>query len=130
MVYDTNEWTNEDLTLKIFYPEGTLEDYRYYYLDEERSKYTEGQKITKNCKISVREKEKKEEVVVSRIDKIKPTVKINPDGGNYTKMNNSNFNVTTKIEATDLGGSGLDTLEYAWSTSNTVEPKRMGKNNI
>ena len=122
IVYNTNEWTNEDLTLKIFYPEAILEDYRYYYLDEIETKYIEGQKITKNCKISVRQKDKEEVVVVSRIDKTKPTVALTPNGGEYTKRNHTNFDITTKVVATDLGGSGLATLEYAWSTSNTVQP--------
>ena len=33
-----------------------------------------------------------------------------------------NATIKTTLTASDTGGSGLNTLQYAWSTSNTTEP--------
>ena len=51
-----------------------------------------------------------------------PTVTLSSNGGSYAKPTSGNATIKTKITASDTGGSGLKTLEYAWSTSNTTEP--------
>ena len=40
-VYNVEEWTNQDLTLEIFYPGRIEDDYKYYYLDDVEKKYRE-----------------------------------------------------------------------------------------
>ena len=50
-----------------------------------------------------------------------PTVELSPNGGIYTMPTEGNAVIETKLTAID-GGTGLNILQYAWSTSNTVEP--------
>ena len=64
----------------------------------------------------------KKSIVVSNIDKIVPTVSVSPTSGKYKKENSNNANITVKISASDSGGSGLNVLQYAWSTSSTSQP--------
>ncbi len=60
--------------------------------------------------------------IVLRQDKTAPTVTLSPNGGSYAKPTSGNATIKTTITAADAGGSGLKTLQYAWSTSNTTEP--------
>ena len=64
----------------------------------------------------------KKSILVSNIDKILPTVSITPNQGKYGKHNYRKVDVTVKLSASDSGGSGLNVLQYAWSTSDTIEP--------
>ena len=61
------------------------------------------------------------EYIANWKDAISPTVTINPNGGTYTMPTEGNARIEAKLTAVDTG-SGLDILQYAWSTSNTVEP--------
>lgn len=62
-------------------------------------------------------------LTIANIDKELPTVTLSPNGGNYTiPQGNSTIAISTKLTATDTGGSNLNTLQYAWSRSNTSEP--------
>ena len=63
----------------------------------------------------------KKSIKVGNIDKTIPTVSISPNGGSYTKENYENKNISIKLTASDSGGSGLSTLQYAWSTSSSTE---------
>ena len=54
-------------------------------------------------------------------DIIPPTVNITPNGNTYYIPAGGKTTLKAKLEALD-NESGLHTLEYAWSTSNTVEP--------
>ncbi len=120
-IYSIKDWTNEDLTLEIPYPD-EIQD-KYYYLDGEKINYQEGQKITKNCTIEVAYENYRAEVQVSKIDKVLPTVELGINGGTgYTMPSSGNATIKTTITANDLGGSKLATLQYAWSNSNTTEP--------
>lgn len=121
-LYDVTEWTNQDLTLKIFYPGGIADSHKYYYIDGIETKYIEGQKITQNCKITVEYANKKAEVVVNRIDKTPPTVALSPNGGNYIiPVGSTTANITTALTATDTqGGSGLNDLQYQLTTQTTM----------
>ena len=60
--------------------------------------------------------------IVLRQDKTAPTVTLSPNGGSYAKPPSENATIKTTITAADAEGSGLKTLQYAWSTSNTTEP--------
>ncbi len=120
--YDINQWTNQDLKLKIFYPKGVSDDEKYYYKNGERLKYTENEIIEDNCTIRVEYEDKEKEVQITKIDKILPTVTLNPNGGNGTiTEGQTKATVSTKIEAVD-NESGLNELKYEWSQSNTEEP--------
>lgn len=127
-VYNVEEWTNQDLTLEIFYPGRIEDDYKYYYLDDVEKKYKEGEKITENGKIRVEHKGNRVEKIVSRIDKVEPVVTIVPNGGNvYVMPTTEKATIRASLEAEDFNKtgsmpSGLEILEYAWSTSNTEEP--------
>ncbi len=120
-IYDINEWTNQDLSLKIFYPGGIVEEAKYFYLDGIKTKYQEGLKITKNSKIEVDDRGHKAEVIVTRIDKELPTVQIEPNGENYSiPVESTTNNISTNLQASDTGGSGLNLLQYQITTSQTI----------
>jgi len=58
-----------------------------------------------------------------KADLTEPQVTISPNGGSYAAPSaGSMATIKTTLTASDTGGSGLKTLEYAWSTSNTTEP--------
>ena len=120
-IYDINEWTNEDLTLEIFYPGGIEDSYKYYYIDGVRTKYTKGQKISQNCTIKVEYEGHREEVKVSKIDKELPTVSLSPNGGTYVMPTSGNATIKTTINAQD-SMSGIKSVEYAWGESSSQEP--------
>ena len=63
------------------------------------------------------------ESAIMKIDRTKPTVSLGTNGGNYVKPTSGNATIKTTIIAQDTGGSGLKTLQYAWSTSDTTEPE-------
>ena len=50
-----------------------------------------------------------------------PTVTMSPNGGTFTLSTLNNCKISVKLNANDIG-SGLKTLQYAWSTSNTTVP--------
>ena len=54
-------------------------------------------------------------------DTIAPTVDITPNGNTYHVPNGGKITIKARLEARD-NESGLNVLQYAWSTSNTVEP--------
>ena len=127
--------TNGNITCKITYPDGIIKDTKRvgYGLKLEDAKnaannsntetitveangyvYAEAKDITGN-KITA-------SLQISNIDKIKPTVTLSPNGGTYTMPTTGNATIKTVLTAADTGGSGLKTLQYAWSTSNTTVP--------
>ena len=56
-------------------------------------------------------------------DDIAPTVNLSPNGGNsYIMPTTGNATIKTALTAEDRGGSELNILQYAWSSSNKVEP--------
>ena len=59
-------------------------------------------------------------------DIIPPTVNITPNGNTYYVPEGGKATIKAKLDALD-NESGLHTLEYAWSTSNTVEPSKWEK---
>ncbi len=56
-------------------------------------------------------------------DVIAPTVNVTPNGNTYYVPEGGKTTIRVKLDAVD-NESGLHTLEYAWSTSNTVEPSK------
>ena len=56
-------------------------------------------------------------------DNSAPTIEYETNGGTYTIPAGSiSVRISSKLTATDTGGSGLNTLKYAWSQSNTTTP--------
>ena len=63
----------------------------------------------------------KRSIVIDNIDKIAPIVNIGTNGGNYKiAARYLNVDVSTKLDASDEGGSNLQTLQYQFSKSATI----------
>ena len=128
------EWTNENVTVTI----NTNKSGEVYYKVNESGewkKYEKNFEVEENCniytKIKYTDGESPETVKeVTNIDKIKPTVEIvnpkdpiTPDIQEYTILvGETTTNISKKLIAKDEGRSGLKTLNYAYSQSNTTEP--------
>ena len=129
-----SSWTNENVTVSI----STKKNGEVYYKINENGewkKYEKNFEVEENCniyaKIKYTDGESPETVKeVTNIDKIKPTVEIvnskdpiTPDIQEYTILaGETTTNISKKLIAKDEGGSGLKTLNYAYSQSNTTEP--------
>ena len=128
------EWTNENVTVTI---NTNKSGEVYYKINEsgEWKKYEKNFEVEENCKIYAKIKyedgESNEvEKEVTNIDKKKPIVKlvnpedpITPDIQEYTILiGETATDIRKKLIAKDEGGSGLKTLSYAYSQSNTTEP--------
>ena len=128
-------WTNGDVKLSwtITETESGIKEVQYRYNG------TVWKELEKESWYGVGETEEKDETIYVRvidnagntsniestkirIDKTKPTVTLGTNGGNYVKPTSGNATIKTTITTQDSGGSGLKTLQYAWSTSNTTEP--------
>ena len=121
--YYVEEWTNEDLTMKVNYPDqsSTIN----VYIDGKQVLYDNknGYKITKNCTIKAESNGKVAEIKVTKIDKEKPTIDLENAGGVFVlPTGGSNGRIKATISAQD-SQSKLQSLEYGWSRSNTQEPE-------
>lgn len=96
--YNLNEWTNQNLSMKITYPSNVQEDNKYYYLNGEKTKYTDNEIITENCEISLEYGGQKESISITKIDKNLPTVEIDE---NYKKTW-TNENILLTGRTTDI----------------------------
>ena len=130
---EPDTWTNKDVTVTVTYGKNvtlnkTLEsdgkintDYIIKGVENVVVK-TNGKTITATA-TDIAGNKVIERLKVENIDKVLPTVALNPNGGNYKMPEAGNATIEVKLTAKDEGGSGLNKLEYAWSTSNTEEPK-------
>ena len=58
-----------------------------------------------------------------KIDLTAPTVKLVNDGGTYNiAVGATTASISSKITVSDVGGSEIKTLQYAWSQSNETQP--------
>lgn len=122
-IYSTDEWTNENLKLRIYYKDDNSREDKYFYLNGIKTKYTKDYVITDNCVIKVEHLGKEVEVKVTKIDKDAPTVELSQNGGaKYVMPTKGKAIIRTSLRAEDGEGSGLKELKYAWSTSNKEEP--------
>lgn len=109
---NTKEWTNEDVTVTITYPQGDITseititgtEGKDYEISEDG---TEVIIKTNNTTITVTVEDDKgnsviEELTISNIDKKGPSVTYMPDGGTYVKPKNSDAIIKTRITATDV----------------------------
>ena len=133
----SDKWTNQNIDFTIVYPDSTVETSRkaaYGSTLVNASTNSSNAKapttsltVTANGYIyAVAQDAAGNQITatyqITNIDKNPPTVTLSPNGGNYAMPTTGNARITTKISATDTGGSGLNTLQYAWSTSRTAEP--------
>ncbi len=132
----TTEFTNQDITAKIIYEDGlqnkkagvakTLQAAKDNKQD--KTNYTETVTITENGFVYAEATDTAKKLItkdleINNIDKIPPTVTINPNGGaNYVYPTVGKAKIQATLQAQDQGVSGLNTLQYAWSVSNSTEP--------
>ncbi len=64
---------------------------------------------------------KTEKIEIKNIDKIAPQVTFEPDGETII-LESGSTDISSTISVNDLGGSELDTLQYAWSQDNKKTP--------
>ena len=125
--YQVSEWTNQDIKMRLNYYGGEEPEDKYFYIDGEKIDYVEDYLITKNCTITAEYMGEQAKVVVSRIDKENPTIKLEYDGGTFVMpTQEETAKITTTIEAEDAK-SGVKTIEYAWGESNVQEPNSYTK---
>ena len=121
--YYVEEWTNEDLIMKVYYPDqsSTIN----VYIDGNQVSYDNknGYKITKNCTIKAESNGKVAEIKVTKIDKEKPTIDLeNANGIFVLPTGSTNARIKATISAQD-SQSKLQSLEYGWSRSNIQGPE-------
>ena len=134
---NTTAWTNQNVTATIAYPDVTTSSTRKagygttlanaQTASNSATAPTTSVTVSANGYVFATATDSAGNVVtaskqITNIDKALPTVTLSPNGGSYAKPTSGNATIKTKITASDTGGSGLKTLEYAWSTSNTTEP--------
>lgn len=144
------DWTNGNVTVTITYAElpNTTKQYSLdngvSWIDVKTSDYIES--TEEYAKISFIVEENNTTVIartidtegqaskeaidnIDNIDKEKPIVSIEPNGGTYTlEPGQTMIQEDIVLDAYDIGSgnnkSDLDVLEYAWSDSNTIEPQQ------
>ena len=120
--YSVSEWTNQNIRVVVNYSGGAPDSELKFFIDGKEVEYEDRYEITDNCTIRAEYGNKKQEVKVTRIDKELPTVGITPNGGvNYVMPTDGKAKIRANLNASD-SKSGVDTLKYAWSNSNTTEP--------
>ena len=133
----TTTWTNQNITVTITYPSVTTSSTRKAGYGTTLANAqtaatsaiapTTSVTVTANGYVYATATDTAGNVItaskqITNIDKVVPTVTLSPNGGSYAKPTSGNATIKTTITAADTGGSGLKTLQYAWSTSNTTEP--------
>ena len=133
----TTTWTNQNITVTITYPSVTTSSTRKagygttlanaQTAATSATAPTTSVTVTANGYVYATATDTAGNVItaskqITNIDKVVPTVTLSPNGGSYAKPTSGNATIKTTITAADTGGSGLKTLQYAWSTSNTTEP--------
>jgi len=115
-------WTNTDVTVTITYPgDATIKEYSTN--GTTWSAYTSGVVVTTNSTTvyaratdAAGNQSGQSTLTVANIDKTLPTVVFEINGGNNVVA------ASTKVTASDAGGSNIYTLKYIWDTQNTVTP--------
>ena len=147
--HNPKTWTNGNVTVTITYAElpNTTKQYSLdngkTWIDVKASDYIES--TGEYAKISFVVEENNTTVIariidtegqssqeatdnIDNIDKEKPIVSIEPNGGTYTlEPGQTTIQEDITLDAYDIGSgnnkSDLDVLEYAWSNSDTEEPQ-------
>ena len=135
---DKTEWTNEDVTVKVTYGANLTENRKLTCTGTSGEDYIvnglQNVVVKRNKKTITAEAEDVagNKIVatlkIENIDKDLPIVEMIPNIGIYTMPTVGKAKISTRIIAEDVGDSGLDVLQYAWSTSNTTIPSTGWKN--
>ena len=132
LTQDKTEWTNGNVTVTAVYGKNLIQNRILTCMGTEGTDFD----LIETTKIVVKTNHKTVTAVaediagnrivstltIENIDKIWPTVQLVPDMGIYTMPTVGNAKINARIIAEDLGGSTLDILKYAWTTSNTTIP--------
>ena len=124
---NTTEWTNSDVTVTIEYQKQLTENRRAGIGSADTPNAT-SLTLTENGTVYAEAYTKdghrrKASLQIKNIDKVKPTAIIRTNGGSYVMPTKGDkATIKTRVNASDLGGSGLNEVKYAWSQSKDVEP--------
>ena len=133
-------WTNEDISAHVVSGNGDT-SYKVEKISgtaEEDKEYTDDANIqttdgTYKFTVTTTDGTNTKTVIYYiSVDKILPTVTLAPNGGEYTIAvgNNQAVTSTTLTAADETNGSGIKTIKYAWSTSNSQEPSQWSEYTI
>ncbi len=126
---EPSEWTNQDVIVEIEKQNKEIENYTLQYSTDAKTwhNYTEPITMENNGAIYARlindigEPGKYATGNIQNIDKEIPIVENNTNGGTYRILaDNETTAVTTTLTASDEGDSGLNILQYQYSTSQTI----------
>ena len=126
---ESKEWINDDVKIELTTPEGLNSEVHVYKEDEsEVTKSSDGNYVLEDGTYKVVATTKddqgnsKDEVYYIFVDKTKPIVTVNPDGGKYViSVGQTSTEISATINVAEQG-SGIQTLQYAWSSSQTIIP--------
>ena len=122
-------WVNDDVkttlvpgsagttTYEVTSPDGTKQTYTSSAtLTTVNGTYTVTVKTTDGTNTKTR-------TYTFNVDKTEPTITFGTNGGTYTiPVGSTTIQISSKITGEDEGGSGISSVQYAWSTSNTTAP--------
>ncbi len=125
-------WTNKDVTVQIKYPilEGATLQYSENGQDWKDVDNGYIATVLENKKIYARMLDASGIILVTKehevknIDKIAPTITINPETTKYLiyNMDQTEVDITVTVNVSDEGGSQIKTSKYGWSKSIDEEP--------
>ena len=122
-------WVNDDVkttlvpgsagttTYEVTSPDGTKQTYTSSAtLTTVNGTYTVTVKTTDGTNTKTR-------TYTFNVDKTEPTITFGTNGGTYTiPVGSTTIQISSEITGEDEGGSGISSVQYAWSTSNTTTP--------
>ena len=123
----TTEWTNSDVIVTIEY-EKQLTENRKAGIGSANTPNATSLTVTENATVYAEAytkdgHRKTANLQIKNIDKVKPTAVIRTNGGSYVMPTGGDkATIKTRVSASDLGGSELNELKYAWSQSKDIEP--------
>ena len=119
-------WTNKDITVTVEYG-SLLTENRKAGFGSANVENATTVTVSTNGTVYAQAEDKNGNLVeakleIKNIDKELPTVNMMPDGGKYVVPVQGTATIKSVLTAEDTGGSGINLLKYAWSTSNISEP--------
>ncbi len=123
----TTEWTNGDVTVTIEYQKQLTEN-RKAGIGSADTPNATSLTLTENGTVYAEAHTKdghrrKASLQINNIDKVKPTAIIRTNGGSYVMPTiGDKATIKTRVSVSDLGGSELNDIKYAWSQSKDTEP--------
>ena len=122
-------WVNDDVKTTLVPGSAGTTTYEVTSPDGTKQTYTSSATLTTvNGTYSVTVKttdgtNTKTRTYTFNVDKTEPTITFGTNGGTYTiPVGSTTIQISSKITGEDEGGSGISSVQYAWSTSNTTAP--------